>query len=85
VQVTEQWKGAQTAQSILLSSAALRNITQSYPERPWRHQEYILFLWTSRSGLTRIGLSQGAFNPTPVSGDSMVTRSHPRSEWRISR
>ena len=38
-------------------------------------QEYILFLWTSRSGLTQIiGLSQGAFNLTPVSGDAMVTR-----------
>src|SRR6202011_4198248 len=39
-------------------------------------QEYILFLWTSRSGLTQIiGLSQGAFNLNPVSsGDAMVTR-----------
>ena len=43
--------------------------------------EYVLFLWTSRSGLTQIiGLSQGVFSVTPspvgdaAAGDPLVTR-----------
>jgi hypothetical protein len=79
VQVTEQWKGTQSAQiDFAVLGGTAKGITQSYSGAPalTSGQEYILFLWTSRSGLTQIiGLSQGAFNLTPVSsGDAMVTR-----------
>jgi hypothetical protein len=38
-------------------------------------QDYILFLWTSRSGLTQVmGLSQGLFSVNMVSGVPTVTR-----------
>ena len=79
VQVSEQWKGSQTAQiDFVVLGGAAKGIHQSYSGAPalTSGQEYILFLWTSRSGLTQIiGLSQGAFNLNPVSsGDAMVTR-----------
>ena len=39
-------------------------------------QEYVLFLWTSRSGMTQvIGLSQGMFNlKQDASGDTVLNR-----------
>jgi hypothetical protein len=79
VQVTEQWKGTQSAQiDFAVLGGTAKGITQSYSGAPalTSGQEYILFLWTSRGGLTQIiGFSQGAFNLTPVSsGDAMVTR-----------
>jgi hypothetical protein len=79
VQVTEQWKGSQTAQiDFAVLGGTAKGIHQSYSGAPvlTSGQEYILFLWTSRGGLTQIiGLSQGALNLTPMSsGDAMVTR-----------
>jgi hypothetical protein len=79
VQVSEQWKGSQTAQiDFAVLGGTAKGITQAYSGAPelTSGQEYILFLWTSRGGLTQIiGLSQGAFNLTPsAAGDAMVTR-----------
>jgi hypothetical protein len=79
VQVTEQWKGTQSAQiDFAVLGGAAKGIHQAYSGAPAlvSGQEYILFLWTSRGGLTQvIGLSQGAFNLTPTSsGDAIVTR-----------
>jgi hypothetical protein len=79
VQVSEQWKGSQSAQiDFAVLGGTAKGITQAYSGAPalTSGQEYILFLWTSRNGFTQIiGFSQGAFNLTPTSsGDAMVTR-----------
>jgi hypothetical protein len=79
LQVSEQWKGTQSAQiDFAVLGGTAKGIHQAYSGAPalTNGQEYVLFLWTSRGGLTQIiGLSQGAFNLTSVaSGDSLVTR-----------
>lgn len=79
LQVSEQWKGTQSAQiDFAVLGGTAKGIHQAYSGAPalTNGQEYVLFLWTSRGGLTQIiGLSQGAFNLTQVaSGDSLVTR-----------
>jgi hypothetical protein len=88
LQVLETWKSAtQTtngaATEVAIPGGAVDGIRQSVTGAPELKsgQEYILFLWTSRSGLTQvIGLSQGRFS---VLGD-MVQRP-PASELMLDR
>jgi hypothetical protein len=63
LQVLENWKGQTVAEVALPGGVAggIRQIAAGAPELK-AGQEYVLFLWTSRSGLTQvIGLSQGLF------------------------
>jgi hypothetical protein len=80
VQVTEQWKGAPSAQLDFAVPGGFNNgIRQTYAGAPSMGdgQEVVLFLWTSKSGLRQvIGLSQGLFNVSSLSnGQLFVTRS----------
>jgi hypothetical protein len=74
VQVVEQWKGAPAPQiDFVLPGGTANGLQQSIAGTPTlaNGQEYVLFLWKSRSGLTQvIGLSQGIF----VSANGLVAR-----------
>lgn len=74
VQVIEQWKGGPAAQiSFAVPGGTANGLRQTIAGAPnlTNGQEYVLYLWTSRTGLTQIiGLSQGLF----VSANGMVTR-----------
>jgi hypothetical protein len=63
LQVVENWKGQRVTEVAVPGGVAggIRQSVSGAPElKPG--QEYVLFLWTSRSGLTQvIGLSQGLF------------------------
>jgi hypothetical protein len=65
VQVVERWKGAtQSAIEVLVPGGSARGLHQSVPGAPalLAGREYLLFLWTSRSGATYItGWSQGVY------------------------
>jgi hypothetical protein len=74
VQVVEQWKGAPVGQiDFVLPGGTANGLQQSIAGTPAlvTGQEYVLFFWKSRSGLTQvIGLSQGVF----VSANGLVAR-----------
>jgi hypothetical protein len=74
VQVTEQWKGTPAAQINFAVPGGMANgLRQTIAGSPnlINGQEYVLYLWTSRTGLTQIiGLSQGIF----VSANGAVMR-----------
>jgi hypothetical protein len=74
VKVIEQWKGAPAAQiDFAVPGGTANGLRQTIAGSPSLNngQEYVLYLWTSRSGLTQIiGLSQGLF----VSANGVVTR-----------
>jgi hypothetical protein len=79
VQVSEQWKGAPSAQiDFAVPGGSSNGIRQTYAGAPSMDdgQDLVLFLWTSKSGLRQvIGLSQGLFNLTQTSnGQIFVTR-----------
>ena len=84
LQVLETWKSAaHAATEVAVPGGAMDGVRQSVTGAPdlKAGQEYVLFLWTSRSGLTQvIGLSQGRFS---VLGD-MVQRP-PASELMLDR
>ena len=89
LQVLETWKaGPQTpngiATEVAIPGGAVDGIRQSVTGAPELKsgQEYVLFLWTSRSGLTQvIGLSQGRFSvlgdvvQRPAASELMLDRS----------
>jgi hypothetical protein len=66
VQVTERWKGeAKLVVEAAVPGGHSGRVRQTFPGTPSLQpgQEYILFLWTGRGGLTQIiGLSQGVFD-----------------------
>jgi hypothetical protein len=66
VAVSEHWKGSAPALAdLMILGGTVNGKTQSFPGAPrlTEGQEYILFLWTGRSGMTQIiGFSQGAFD-----------------------
>jgi hypothetical protein len=79
VHVSETLKGKAASQlDIAVPGGAASRMQQIFAGAPTLApgQDYVLFLWTSKSGLTQIiGLSQGMFVVTPnASGQSMVTR-----------
>ncbi len=69
VAVAEQWKGTRaSAADFVVPGGVAGGLQQSFAGAPAfaAGQQYILFLWTSRSGLTHvIGLSQGVFKVLP--------------------
>ena len=79
VQVSEQWKGTPAVQLDIAIPGGLSGVVrQTYSGSPVLSdgQEFVLFLWTSKSGLRQIiGLSQGLFNLQPLaSGVWMASR-----------
>jgi len=87
VQVSEQWKGTMgSTVDVALPGGALNGVRQSYPGVPTLHvgSEYVLFLWTGKSGMTQItGFDQGMYlvgpggqgHPSvsrPAAGEMMV-------------
>jgi hypothetical protein len=66
VAVSEHWKGtAPAVADVMILGGTANGKTQAFPGAPQltEGQEYILFLWTGRSGMTQIiGFSQGAFD-----------------------
>jgi len=84
LQVLETWKaGPQIATEVAIPGGAVDGIRQSVIGAPELKsgQEYLLFLWTSRSGLTQvIGLSQGRFS---ILGDTV--QRPPASELMLDR
>lgn len=78
VAVTEQWKGGPLQQlTFAVPGGTSGTLRQAYAGAPSLidGQEYVLFLWTSRTGLTQvIGLSQGLFSVVTQNGQCMVTR-----------
>ncbi len=65
IQITERWKGpADAAVDVVVPGGVSGGQRQTFSGAPafGAGSEYILFLWTSRSGLTHvIGLTQGIF------------------------
>jgi len=79
LQVTENLKSSfpQTV-NVAVPGGLARGVRQMVPGAPMlaSGQEYVVFLWTSKSGLTQvIGLSQGLFAVTlDSSGNSVMVR-----------
>ncbi len=65
IRVTDQWKGnSGSVTDVFVPGGKVGSVTQTYPGSPrlGEGQDYVFFLWTSRTGLTQvIGLSQGLF------------------------
>ena len=79
LQVVERWKGADHASiEILVPGGVARGFRQDIAGAPQlvKGKEYLLFLWTAKSGSTYItGLSQGVFElPKNESGDLLAVR-----------
>lgn len=79
IQITETYKGTATSQiDIGVPGGSLNAAVQRFAGSPALSstQDYVFFLWTSKSGLTQvIGLSQGLFSViSTASGPAMVVR-----------
>ena len=87
VTVTEQWKGTASPSTVDVAvmggsaaDASGSRLVQNFPGAPQLAvgQEYVLFLWTGKSGLTQIiGFSQGVFDLKTLSLNSAVTAVRP--------
>ena len=76
LQVLENWKG-QGSTEVAVPGGVVGGIRQSVTGAPELKigQEYVLFLWTSPSGLTQvIGLSQGLFTLVDSNGEPTLVR-----------
>lgn len=79
VAVTEQWKGvSQTLVDVATPGGTARGMAQNFSGSPKLvpSEEYVLFLWTGKSGMTQlIGLSQGVFDLKPdAKGQAVAQR-----------
>jgi len=87
LQVLESWKGSAVTEVALPGGVAngIRQSVAGAPElKPGR--EYVLFLWTSRSGLTQLmGLSQGLFHVSEEGPGGVLARRPPASELMLDR
>jgi len=77
--VSAAYKGVpQAVIDVAVPGGAINGIQQAFAGAPAlvSGQNYVLFLWTSKSGLTQvIGLSQGLFNiTTNAQGQTIVSR-----------
>ena len=83
IQVSETFKGLrQGSVEVVVAGGVVNNLSQSFSGSPTLNKggEFVLFLWTSRAGLTQImGLTQGLFAIAPgASTDPMATRAATR-------
>ena len=92
LQVLETWKSSepinrQTTTEVAVPGGAFDGIRQSVTGAPELKpgQEYVLFLWTSRSGLTQIiGLSQGVFQLSGEGSGEVVAQRPAASELMLN-
>jgi hypothetical protein len=79
IQVLERWKGpSQASQEVLVPGGTVRGLRQTFSGSPQlvEGNEYLLFLWTSKSGLTQIiGFTQGMFELPKGSATPMAIHS----------
>ena len=77
LQVSDTWKGFAPAE-VMIPGGVASGYRQVFPGMPVLQTgtEYVLFLWTSSTGITHlVGLSQGLFNVAPLSdGTLQVSR-----------
>jgi hypothetical protein len=89
LQVIETWKSAgQPTTEVAVPGGVAGGIRQSVNGAPELKpgQEYVLFLWTSRSGLTQvIGLSQGVFKLSEEGSGKAVAKRPAASELMLDR
>lgn len=93
LQVIETWKSSgqinsQNTIEVAVPGGAFDGIRQNVTGAPELKpgQEYVLFLWTSRSGLTQvIGLSQGLFKVSEESSGKAVAQRPAASELMLNR
>ena len=83
IQVSESFKGPrQSSVEVVVAGGVVNNLSQSFSGSPTlnKDDQFVLFLWTSRAGLTQImGLTQGLFAIAPgASTDPMATRAATR-------
>ena len=83
IQVSESLKGPrQSSVEIVVAGGVVNNLSQSFSGSPTLNKgdDLVLFLWTSRAGLTQImGLTQGLFAIAPgAPTDPMATRAATR-------
>jgi hypothetical protein len=79
LQIEERWKGGPAKQmEVAVPGGAIQGLTQTIPGAPVLQagDEYVFFVWTSRSGLAQIiGLVQGLFEIRPdAAGRKSVIR-----------
>lgn len=76
--VSEQWKGTTPAVAdVFVLGGTAKGLTQNFPGAPKlsEGEEYVLFLWTGRSGRAQIiGFSQGAFDVTKFAKNEVVSQ-----------
>jgi hypothetical protein len=74
IEIVESWKASRpVATSVAVPGGVAGGLRQMVAGAPSLHvgEEYVMFLWTSRSGLTQlIGLSQGLFTVQRSGGGS---------------
>ena len=77
LQVSETWKGTAPAE-VMMPGGVAGGYRQSFPGAPQLQPgaDYVLFLWTSKTGITYIiGLTQGLFILAPQSdGTTLASR-----------
>ena len=83
VQVIEQFKGApRTSVEVMTPGGIAKGVKSTFSGSPALNtgDEFVFFLWTSKTGITWItGLTQGLFALTPeVTADRVATRSASR-------
>lgn len=87
VQVTERWKGAtQSTIEVLVPGGCNGTRRQSVPGAPQlvEGREYLLFLWTGKSGATYLtGLTQGLFELPKNSADEVMATRPASSEMML--
>ena len=88
LQVVETWKSpGQAPTEVAVPGGVFNGIRQSVAGAPELKagQEYVLFLWTGRSGLTQvIGLSQGVFKLSEEGSGGGVVQRPAASELMLS-
>jgi len=88
IQVSETFKGPSATQlDIAVPGGASNRFQQTFAGTPTlgSSQDYVFFLWTSKSGLTQIiGLSQGLFVVTKNSAGQLMVARGPSSELMVN-
>ena len=82
--VIERWKGGNAAQGeVAVPGGSAQGLRQTISGAPALHpgDEYVFFVWTSRTGLAQIiGLSQGLFDVKPDAGGKLAATRAPATE-----
>lgn len=89
VAVTERWKGqAASSVQVWIPGGSAQGLVQTFTGTPkfTNGDEYVLFLWSGRSGLNQvIGLSQGVFDLTPNQAGQVTAKRAAATERMLNR